>query len=220
MVKLCFGSVCIIVKMGSVTPPQTPLRILDTTAEKHPDQLYCIHPVSSDISQGWKHITFADLASAINRMALWIQENVAASGAPQTLAYMGANDIRYCAFIFACMRLKHTVRWLDFQVIGNLLTMRQALLLSTRNSESASSHVLGATGCSKFVYSPERSKQIEELKGANPSLQAWVAPVLWEVFDSGSGPALAVKEPEEDSDDRIAVYIHSSGTTGECISIV
>jgi acyl-CoA synthetase (AMP-forming)/AMP-acid ligase II len=110
--------------MGSVTSQRTPLRILDTTAEKQPDQLYCVHPVSSDVSQGWKNITFADLASAINRMALWIQENVAPSNAPQTLAYMGSNDIRYCAFIFACMRLRHTVRGSNSQAIANLLTMR------------------------------------------------------------------------------------------------
>ncbi|KAJ5506168.1 Male sterility NAD-binding [Penicillium expansum] len=183
--------------MGSVTPQRSPLRIFDTTAQKKPDQLYCVHPVSSDIFQGWKTITFADLGGAINRMALWIQENVASSDAPQTLAYMGANDVRYCAFMFACMRLRHT-----------------ALLLSPRNSESASSYLLGTTGCSKSVYSPERSKQIEELKGANPSLKAWVAPGLWELFDSSSAPAPVVKEPAADSEDRIAVYIHSSGTTG------
>jgi hypothetical protein len=103
-------------------------------------------------------------------------------------------------------------------VIGNLLTVRQALLISPRNSESASSHLLDVTGCSKFVYSPERSKQIEELKGANPSLQAWLAPGLWEVLDS-SASAPVVEEPTEDPEDRIAVYIHSSGTTGECISL-
>ncbi|CAI7655071.1 unnamed protein product [Penicillium glandicola] len=183
--------------MGSVAPQRTALRILDAIAEKQPDQLYCVHPISSDISQGWKNITFADLASAINRMALWIHENIASSDVPQTLAYMGANDIRYCAFMFACMRLRHT-----------------ALLLSPRNSESASTHLLGATGCSKFVYSPERSKQIEELKGGNPSLQEWVVPGLWGLFDSSSAPAPVVKEPTEDLEDRIAVYIHSSGTTG------
>ncbi|CAG8901724.1 unnamed protein product [Penicillium egyptiacum] len=170
--------------MGSVTPQRTPLRILDATAEKHPDQLYCVHPVSSDISQGWKNITFADLANAINRMALWIQENVASSDEPQTL---------------------HIWEPTIFGI---------ALLLSPRNSEAASSHLLDATGCSKFVYSPERSKPIEELKGGNPSLQAWVAPGLWELFDSSSAPAPVVKEPAEDAEDRITVYIHSSGTTG------
>lgn len=45
-----------------------------------------------------------------------------------------------------------------------------------------------------------------------------MAPGLWEVFDSDSGPAPAVKEPGEDTEDRVAVYIHSSGTTGKCIS--
>lgn len=109
--------------MGSVTPQRSPLQIFDTTAQKKPDQLYCVHPVSSDIFQGWRTITFADLGSAINRMALWIQENVASSDAPQTLAYMGANDVRYCAFMFACMRLRHTVRNSNLQVITRLLTM-------------------------------------------------------------------------------------------------
>ena len=95
--------------MGSISPQRTPLRILDAVAESRPDQIYCIHPVSSGFSLEWKSITFAELSSAINRMAVWIKENVAASEHPQTLAYMGANDIRYCAFVFACMRLRHTV---------------------------------------------------------------------------------------------------------------
>jgi acyl-CoA synthetase (AMP-forming)/AMP-acid ligase II len=95
--------------MGSIAPQRTPLRILDTIADLRPDQIYCIHPLSSDISLGWKYITFADLSGAINRMVVWIQEYVAASEQPQTLAYIGANDIRYCAFVFACMRLRHTV---------------------------------------------------------------------------------------------------------------
>lgn len=98
------------VKMGSITPQRTVLRILDDIATKDPNQVYCVHPVSSDIAQGWKTITFADLHSAINRLALWINEHVASPAEPQTLAYMGANDIRYIAFVFACMRLRHTVR--------------------------------------------------------------------------------------------------------------
>lgn len=95
--------------MGSIAPQRTPLRILDTIADSQPDQIYCIHPLSSNISLGWKNITFADLSGAINRMVVWIQKNVAASDQPQTLAYMGANDIRYCVFVFACMRLRYTV---------------------------------------------------------------------------------------------------------------
>ncbi|KAJ5670583.1 Male sterility NAD-binding [Penicillium maclennaniae] len=183
--------------MGSISPQRTALRILDTVAEFQPDQIYCIHPVSSGPSLEWKSITFADLSSAINRMAVWIKKNVADSEHPQTLAYMGPNDIRYCIFVFACMRLRHT-----------------ALLLSTRNATPASSHVMNATGCSKFVYSPERTKQIDELKAANPSLQTWVAPGPWDLFDNSTELDTVMKETSEDPENRVAVYIHSSGTTG------
>lgn len=74
---------------------------------------------------------------------------------------------------------------------------------------------MSATGCSKFVYSPEQTKQIDELEAANPLLQTWVAPGLWDLFDSVSEPEPVIKEIAEDPENRVAVYIHSSGTTGE-----
>jgi acyl-CoA synthetase (AMP-forming)/AMP-acid ligase II len=96
--------------MGIFEVERTPLRIVDSVAVNDPGTLYCIHPVSSDISEGWVNVDFEKLVDAINRTALWIQENVASSTEPETIAYVGANDIRYTAFIFACMRLRHTVR--------------------------------------------------------------------------------------------------------------
>jgi acyl-CoA synthetase (AMP-forming)/AMP-acid ligase II len=96
--------------MGLYQVERTPLRILDSVAVNDPETLYCIQPVSSDISEGWVNIDFEKLVNAINRTALWIRENVASSNEPETIAYVGANDIRYTAFIFACMRLRHTVR--------------------------------------------------------------------------------------------------------------
>ncbi|KAJ5261433.1 hypothetical protein N7478_012028 [Penicillium angulare] len=184
--------------MGQFKIDRTPLRILDSIAANNPDALYCIQPVSSDISEGWVRVNFKALVNAINRTAIWIQENVTSSDEPETIAYVGANDIRYIAFIFACMRLRHV-----------------ALLLSTRNSEQASRHILAATNSTKLAYSSERSRQIEELKVADPSLETVQTPALWELFDlDGETPAPVVKEPVEDAEDRIAIYIHSSGTTG------
>ncbi|KAJ5527212.1 Male sterility NAD-binding [Penicillium frequentans] len=183
--------------MGSITPVQrTLLRITDDIAFSDPDRLYCVQTISPDVSQGWKDINFSGLVAAANRMALWIEENVAPSSKPETLAYVATNDVRYVAFVIACMRLRHT-----------------ALLLSTRNSEQASRHVMGATGCTKIVYTPERSRQISELQTADIPLEAWEAPALWEVFDDSS-PSPVIQEPAEDHEDRVAIYIHSSGTTG------
>jgi hypothetical protein len=68
--------------------------------------------------------------------------------------------------------------------------------------------------CSKFIYTPERSRQVDEIKAANLSLQSWVAPEFWEVFDREYPPPI-IEEPADDPEDRVAVYIHSSGTTGK-----
>lgn len=72
---------------------------------------------------------------------------------------------------------------------------------------------MSAIGCTKIVYTPERSRQISDLTAADTSLEAWEAPGLWEVFDDSS-PGPVIQEPAEDHEDRVAIYIHSSGTTG------
>ncbi|GIK01973.1 putative NRPS-like protein biosynthetic cluster [Aspergillus viridinutans] len=166
--------------MGSTSQQNsTVLRLLDSIHAQDPETLYCLHPASSEVYDGWVNISIADLAAAVNRLALWIHENVASADEPQPLAYMGA------------------------------------VLLSSRNSEQASSHVLNAVNCSKFVYTSERSRQIDEIKAANSSLQSWLAPDLWDVFDrQPTAPVPVITEPAEDPEDRVAVYIHSSGTTG------
>ncbi|KAJ5939197.1 hypothetical protein N7466_002331 [Penicillium verhagenii] len=179
-----------------IAGPTTILRITDEIATTDPSRLYCTQSISPDVTQGWKDVTFSGLVSAANRMALWIEENVASSRAPETLAYVATNDIRYVAFILACMRLRHT-----------------ALLLSPRNSEQASHHVMGLTNCTKLVYTTEKSRQVNGLTAAYTSLKAWEVPDLWEVFDDSS-PGPSIEDPAEDPEDRVAIYIHSSGTTG------
>lgn len=82
---------------------------VDHLKESNPNQLFCIHPVSSDISQGWRKVSMKDLSGATDFLAKWIEENVAPSSNHETLAYMGANDIRYAAFILACTKVGHAV---------------------------------------------------------------------------------------------------------------
>lgn len=83
--------------------------VVDELANRKPDQLFCVHPISSDISQGWRKITFKDLASAVNCTAWWIDECIDQGTKSEPLAYMGANDIRYAIFILACMKTGHVV---------------------------------------------------------------------------------------------------------------
>lgn len=90
----------------------------------------------------------------------------------------------------------------------------QALLPSPRNSESAFRHVLNETACSKFVYSVERQKQVQELQHAQKSMQVWEMPGLWEIFD-GKAEFYHCNKQFEDGEDVTSVIIHSSGSTGQ-----
>ena len=74
---------------------------------------------------------------------------------------------------------------------------------------------MSATGCVKIFYSPERYRQVDGLKAADPSLQTWEVPSLWDVFSGVANNASAnLIAPGHDVDERVALYIHSSGTTG------
>lgn len=84
-------------------------QILDETADRKPDQLFCIHPISPDISQGWRRVTMADLAGAVNYTAWWIERTIGQGNSSEPLAYMGARDLRYATFAFACMKTGHSV---------------------------------------------------------------------------------------------------------------
>ena len=95
--------------IGPYNMDTTLLTTVDRIAREDPDRLYCIQPISSDIADGWKRISFRDVFNASNRMALWIQENVSSTERPEVFAYSAANDIRYVAIVLACMRLRHTV---------------------------------------------------------------------------------------------------------------
>jgi acyl-coenzyme A synthetase/AMP-(fatty) acid ligase len=94
--------------------------VIDELAEHRPDQLFCMHPVSSDITQGWRYVSFQVLADSVNCMAQWIEKNIGQSSQSESLAYMGANDIRYATFVFACMKTGHAVRLCECRSIPYL----------------------------------------------------------------------------------------------------
>lgn len=74
---------------------------------------------------------------------------------------------------------------------------------------------MGATGCVKIFYSPERSRHVDGLKATDPSLQTWEVPSLWDVFSGFAKYASAnLIAPSHDVEEKVALYIHSSGTTG------
>lgn len=93
---------------------------VDNLAETSPGAIFCLHPISSDISEGWQSVTFKSLAKAANNLAWWIENKVGQSKNIEVLAYVGANDMRYAIFILACLKTGHVVS--VYSIIENFPT--------------------------------------------------------------------------------------------------
>ncbi|KAJ5660931.1 NRPS-like enzyme [Penicillium longicatenatum] len=177
-------------------------QILDDLAQKSPSSLYCIHPTSQASDNDWCHISVQQFAQAVDRLAWWIDHKLGGQKEQQVLAYIGTNDLRYGAFILACMKLGHAT-----------------LLLSTRNSQEAQRHLLQSTKCSILVDGIEKAQlqhQVDDLE-ANSSdvpFDRWKIDSMWDVFSSSPVPPCPHSVQFADVEDLPAVIIHSSGTTG------
>ncbi len=90
------------------------LTVIDERAKQAPESPWVSIPVDErDLSKGWKDITFAEFANAINHAARWLDENLPPSTeAFQTFAYTGPRDLRYPILAVAAGKLGKVVGWL------------------------------------------------------------------------------------------------------------
>ncbi|KAE8153644.1 hypothetical protein BDV25DRAFT_168634 [Aspergillus avenaceus] len=177
--------------------------LIDQLAKRQPETLYCVHPISQDKDEGWRRITLEQLAHTINRLAWWINSKLprGPGGGQRIIAYIGTNDLRYMAFIVACMKVGHA-----------------ALLLSTRNSLPALEHLIRSTDCSVLVDATERpqlKRTIQDLEyRCSDSLETWKMDDMWSTFSSAAAEPYPYRQQFADIEEHIALMIHSSGTTG------
>jgi hypothetical protein len=70
-------------------------------AAQYPSATYAEFPIDPHkIEDGYRKVTFAEVANAVHTMAWWIGENVGTlredeQTGKQTLVYLGPNDVRY-----------------------------------------------------------------------------------------------------------------------------
>ncbi|KAJ5317676.1 NRPS-like enzyme [Penicillium antarcticum] len=184
-------------------PSQLLPQLVDDINEQDPDRLFCIHPVSQDRIDEWRHITFKDLFNAINRVSWWIESKLSGknNGEQHVLAYVGTNDLRYAVFVLACMKTGHV-----------------ALLVSTRNSLPANQHLLDSTHCSVVVDGSEKKqlrKNLDDLTAHQPeSFERWSMAPIWDIFQESPSELYLYSEKLSEIADKPAMIIHSSGTTG------
>lgn len=92
-------------QFGSRLLPQ----VVDELARSKPERIYATFPLSSDLSQGFRHVTMREVARAVNRFAYWLEESLGRSKSFETIAYMGVPDLRYAIVFLAAVKCGYRV---------------------------------------------------------------------------------------------------------------
>ncbi|GAQ47677.1 acetyl-CoA synthetase-like protein [Aspergillus tubingensis] len=172
---------------------------IDAIAENNPDRRFCVMPRGSELSDGLQEISIKALSRGINFLCWWIEAQTG-TDAPigSTVAYMGANDIRYFIFIVACHK-----------------TGYKPLLLSSKNSDEAQLYLLHETKCNRFFYTAERERKVTELKQLRPELNIVKLPALDAILEGEEGSRFfPFTQSYEEAEDEVFLIVHSSGSTG------
>ncbi|KAJ5385268.1 hypothetical protein N7517_003179 [Penicillium concentricum] len=170
---------------------------VDDRAKTNPSQRFAVIPQGLEISDGFQDLSIKDLAQAVNFMCWWIESNIGPAQYPETLAYMGSNDVRFFVFMLACQK-----------------TGYQAFLPSTRNSDEVYVHLLKATNCTKFFFSEERQQRTLEVQGLVSVLDIYQVPTMKEILSDERGlQHYPYTKSYADAENDTMCIIHSSGTT-------
>lgn len=83
--------------------------VVDETAKSQPDLPYAYVPISNNVGDGFKAVSFSDIATATNHLAAWINQNLGQSTSFETIAYMGLGDLRYVVAFLAAVKCGYKV---------------------------------------------------------------------------------------------------------------
>jgi hypothetical protein len=99
--------------MASATVGQRLLHVtIDQIAAETPDRAWASIPKSNNLSDGYRDVSFAEFANAINRLS-WFLESHLGPDRPKfkTLVYMGLPDMRYHIMSMAAAKTECKVRY-------------------------------------------------------------------------------------------------------------
>ncbi|PSN61885.1 acetyl-CoA synthetase-like protein [Corynespora cassiicola Philippines] len=170
--------------------------VVDETARENPGLVYASVPLSTNIGDGFKNITFSDIASATNHVAAWIEKTMGRSSEFETIAYMGLGDLRYVVVFLAAVKCGYKV-----------------LLPSLRNSTWMNTSLLEQTKCTRLLFAPEVESFVKPLLGETPHLSIHPIEPLETLIRPDTPHYVYDKQYDLARWDPILV-LHSSGSTG------
>jgi acyl-CoA synthetase (AMP-forming)/AMP-acid ligase II len=103
--------------MGSVPEPTNAyphgkllINVIAEKAKRSPDDTYMRYPGLDWETTGYKSISWIQYASAIDKIAYWLDTHLGTVKETETIAYFGPNDARYAILIPASIKTRRKVR--------------------------------------------------------------------------------------------------------------
>lgn len=79
--------------------------IVDERARTGYDRPFALYPRSKVPGNGFREVSYAQLANAVNRAAWWLEVAITRFEEKENpVAYLGPNDLRYIIFVLATMK--------------------------------------------------------------------------------------------------------------------
>ncbi|PYH40575.1 putative AMP-binding enzyme [Aspergillus saccharolyticus JOP 1030-1] len=153
----------------------------------------------TDLSRGFRDISFQQLNNAANHAAHWLQQNLPATTEPfQCFAYAGPKDFLYPILAVAAAKIQKVI------VLPSPLITPEAQLRIFRQKK-----------CTVYLRPASMAEHVAGiLQEAPEKLQTLTVPELGEFMqDAEAAPYTYPKSWEEGKDDPWIVF-HTSGTTG------
>lgn len=192
-------------KMGSVTNGDNTVygkrllpTIIDQVAGQDPTRECLQIPRSSQPSDGWRIVTWKDMANGVNRCAHKIVElwGKPQEGSFPTIAYIGPNDARYIVLMIAASKAGY-----------------KALFISPRNSKDGQLNLFQMTDCNILAFASSQKETIQPwLKERNmeavevSDLEAW--------FPEAEVPHFPYTKTFDEAEWEPLMVLHTSGSTG------
>ncbi|PVI02245.1 acetyl-CoA synthetase-like protein [Periconia macrospinosa] len=170
--------------------------IIDNLATFGPNAPFAMYPNSPlTYSDGYRTVTYKELANAVNGLAWWLDANLGPSTTFEVLAYVGPNDVRYFAFMLAAVKAGYV-----------------AFLTSPRNSAATQSALFEQLNCKTLLKSSPTPPPAELILKACPVKHLHIPSV--EDLLQKEYPHYSYKKYFPAASSEPFVILHTSGSTG------
>ena len=83
--------------------------VFDDISTSNPDRLYASIPLSTDLTEGFKDLSFRDVAYCVDIFAHSLERDIGRSTKAETVAYLGLPDVRNVVVFLAAVKCGYKV---------------------------------------------------------------------------------------------------------------